>query len=405
MNSFPARVLIVEDDQDVAAVIARFLEDGSYQACLAADGVEALERLRTTPCDLVILDRILPDTTGDQLCQAIKAQAEHTFLPVLMLTVRRTLVDRVTGLDAGADDYLPKPFHPDELLARIRALLRIRAAELERAAAHDALNRQHEALQQAYDQLQAAQAQLIYTSKLKALGELVAGVAHEINNPLAVILGNAELLDGLTNEADRSAVEQIINSGQRARRVVQSLIQFARQGAMRPGWHLLPDLVDRLLDLTGAGLRARGIALQVEYAPLLPPLYVDAQEMQRVLLSMLQNATYALTDRPDPQITLRAGMLTLPVGDPPVFPEVASYDFTGAGEAMVIDISDNGTGIDPAIADRLFEPFVTTKPGGVGVGLGLAIAYGIVKQHSGWILVSSKPNQGATFRIVLPKNG
>src|SRR5581483_10751606 len=169
MNRTPT-VLVVEDDIHISKLIAVLLGEAYYQARTANTAQRALELFAQLEPDLVILDWMLPDMPGDQLCRVIKERSQATFVPVLMLTARSTLADRVAGLDAGADDYVTKPFHNDELLARARALLRIRAAEVARAEAMDTLAQRHSELQHAYEQLRSTQAQLVQTSKLAALG-------------------------------------------------------------------------------------------------------------------------------------------------------------------------------------------------------------------------------------------
>ena len=396
-------VLIVEDDPHLSQLIAELLQDAGYTVSMASTGATALARLEAEPLDLVILDWMLPDMAGDQLCRTIKARCSETFLPILMLTARSALADRIAGLEAGADDYLTKPFHADELLARARALLRIRTAELERSAARAELARQRDELQEAYNKLRATQAQLLQTSKLAALGELVAGVAHELNNPLAIILGNAELLPELADPDYRRAVEQIIAGAQRARRVVQSLTTFARHGPLEEHWYDPRDLIERALDLRRAALHAAGIALDVRYAPDLPLLWVDGPQIQQVLLNLVLNAEQALAGRPDPRIAIRVFTSAMPVGAPPLLPDATVAAGPVSGErAVVFDVADNGPGVDESIRSRVFEPFVTTKPVGQGAGLSLAISYGIVARHHGSLQFSSEPGHGTTFRVALP---
>lgn len=396
-------VLVVEDDPSLASLIAELLEEAECTIHTTGTGAEALALVDTGMLDLVILDWMLPDMPGDQLCRTIKARGENTFLPVLMLTARSTLADRIAGLEAGADDYLTKPFHADELLARVRALLRIRVAEVERSEALAALARQHGELQNAYNQLRATQAQLLQTYKLAALGELVAGVAHELNNPLAIILGNAEMLPELADAEDRRAVAQIIAGAERARRVVQSLAMFGRHGRIEEDWHNPCELVERALDLRRAALRTGGIVLEIMCDGDPPLLWVDGPQLQHVLLNLLLNAEQALADRPNPQIVVRVFTSGLPVGAPPVLPFGEPAHEPGQGErAVVIDVADNGPGLSERIRDRVFEPFVTTKPVGQSTGLSLAISYGIVAQHGGNMQFSSETGRGTTFRITLP---
>jgi two-component system NtrC family sensor kinase len=402
MSHLPT-VLIVEDDIHISKLIAVLLEEAGYQAIRAGSAADALDRVEHDRLDLVVLDWMLPDMPGDQVCRVIKQRSDGIFLPVLMLTARAELADRVAGLEAGADDYLTKPFHGDELLARARALLRIRAAEQARAETIAELERRHAELTAAYDQLRSTQAQLVQTSKLAALGELVAGVAHELNNPLAIILGNAELLPTMPDEDDRRAVRQIIDAAQRGRRVIQSLVTFARHGQVDADWHNPRDLVERVLDLKRGAFQTGEITLEVRYQPDLPMLWGDGPQLQQVLLGLLNNAEQALVGRERPCIVIQVSAGGRPIGPPALLPEVAPPPGAANGAKLVVfEIADDGPGIAPAVLERLFEPYVTTRPLGQGSGMSLAIAYAIVQQHGGTLEVATEASRGTTFRMALP---
>ena len=397
-------ILIVEDDVTVAYTIQAVLEDAEYQTYEANTIEAALHVVATQPIDLIVLDRNLPDGRGDQLCQQIKARPDAAFLPILMLTAQSAVADRVTGLQAGADDYLTKPFDIDELLARVRALLRIRRAEVERLQALDELQQQHEALKTTFEQLRAAQAQLVHTSKLAALGSLVAGVTHELNNPLAIILGNAELLKFAVEGEDALSVEHIIDATQRARRVVQSLATFARQGPAQKDWYEPNDLIERVLDVRRATLEREGIAIEVSSCPDTPMLCVNRQQFQLALLNLLLNAEHVLAGRPNPRIELHVHYTSPPIMPPPLLPDrpLCAVAQASGKHMLIIDVMDNGPGIDDSIRDHLFEPFVTTNPQGQWIGLGLSSTYGFVTQHGGTLSVSTERDRGTTFRIALP---
>jgi len=401
MNLIPT-VLVVEDDIHISKLIAVLMAEANYHALTASSANQALELIAQSEPDLVILDWMLPDMLGDELCRVIKARSAAVFLPVLMLTARSTMADRIAGFNAGADDYVTKPFHNDELLARARALLRIRAAELAQAATLLELEQQHQELKTAYEQLRSTQAQLVQTSKLAALGELVAGVAHELNNPLAIVLGNAELLANLDNEEDRRSVQQIIDATHRSRRVLQSLVTFARHDRVEADWHHPSDLLDRVLDLKRSRFETGEIALDVYCEPDLPMVWADAPQIQQVLLNLLINAEQALAGRPNPRIVVRLYRSTAPIDPPTVLPDLIDNRRAAGEDLVIFDIADNGPGLQPQVIERLFEPFVTTRPVGQGIGMGLAISYAIMSQHRGTIQVASVPGQGATFRVAVP---
>jgi signal transduction histidine kinase len=395
--------LVVEDEPHIAILIGMLLEEAGYGVTTAGSGAAALAHIEAGQPDLVILDWMLPDVQGVRLCRKLKAQHGDTFLPILMLTARGEPADRVAGLDAGADDYLTKPFDTEELLARVRALIRIRAAEVERSNALAALGRQHAELQAAYDQLRTTQVQLVQSSKLAALGSLVAGVAHELNNPLAIILGNAELLPAPPDEEDRRALAQIIAGARRARRIVRSLATFAQHGGMKQTWQLPKKLVERVMDVRREALRAAGITIDVDCEPDLPALWVDGPQLQQALLNLLLNAELALAGHSDPRIVIRIFLGHTGQNAPPLLPARETAPTQPDGDAaIVIDVADNGVGLPHEVQERLFEPFVTTRPVGQGAGLGLATAYGIVAQHGGTMYATSAPGHGTTFRIVLP---
>jgi signal transduction histidine kinase len=232
-------------------------------------------------------------------------------------------------------------------------------------------------------ELRETQTQLLQAGKLAAIGQLVAGVAHELNNPLAVVMGQANLLT--LQSADPMVLrrtEKILESSKRAARIIRELATFARPQPATIGGVDLPQVVERALALRRQALHVRGIGLTYHPEPAAPAIRADEVQLQQVILNLLLNAEYAAAEgaRP-PHITVR---------------------LSADGDGVRFAISDSGPGITADVLPRIFEPFFTTKPVGQGTGLGLSICYRIVEAHGGRIWAESPPGEGATFTIVLP---
>lgn len=243
----------------------------------------------------------------------------------------------------------------------------------------------------AMNQLKSTQAQLLQAEKLSAIGQLVAGVAHELNNPLTSVIGYAQLLEEeLSDESmARSPGEiardlrRIAEESERAARIVRNLLAFARrQGAERAPQDLA-DICERVLALRRYEFRLSGIALDRRFMPGLPKVLADGGQLQQVLLNLILNAEHAMRGEAQRQLVIGA------------------HHDVDAG-AVELFVTDSGHGIDPANLSRVFDPFFTTREVGQGTGLGLSICYGIVRDHGGQITVESTPGTGTTFRIALP---
>jgi signal transduction histidine kinase len=226
------------------------------------------------------------------------------------------------------------------------------------------------------------------SEKLAAIGELVAGVAHELNNPLAGISTFAQLLleDRLT-EAQVESVRTIKLEADRAASVIRDLLTFARKTGPR---HVLVDLnavVQQTVRLRGYALQSAGIEVEFDLDPALPSTTGDDQKLQQVLLNLLVNAEYAMRGSEIRRLMLRSALGTAEQGN---------------RDRLVVEVADTGVGMTPDVCKHIFEPFFTTKPVGVGTGLGLSVSYGIVSAHGGTLDVRSEPGKGATFTLTLP---
>ncbi|MGH7390248.1 MAG: sensor histidine kinase [Candidatus Rokuibacteriota bacterium] len=237
--------------------------------------------------------------------------------------------------------------------------------------------------QRQLEELRRAQAQLLHAEKLSAVGELASGVAHEINNPLTTILGQAHLLladtDVKVNVRDRMRI--IADETSRAARIVQNLLMFARHYTPERRPCSLADQVRRVLELKIYQLQQDDIAVETDFAPC-PPVYADQNQIQQVLLNLVQNAHHAMSRQESPRV------LTIRV--------------YAAGDHGRVEVLDTGHGIPPEVLPKVFDPFFTTKPPGKGSGLGLSVSYGIVVEHRGRLTAANRPEGGATFVVELP---
>jgi signal transduction histidine kinase len=247
--------------------------------------------------------------------------------------------------------------------------------------------------------LQNTQAQLVQAAKLSAVGQLVSGVAHELNNPLSVVIGHGQLMLSRNPPPEiRRPIELIVAQGDRMSKIVQGLLLFSRQRATARGAVNLPEIIEQTLFLRATQLRLSGIEVRAEHPPDLPPSDGDAHQLQQVILNLVLNAEQAMlqgrADRPAVHAVDSGGTgdrLTVRTG----------YHVADGAEWVRMEVEDNGPGIAADVLPRIFEPFFTTKAVGQGTGLGLSVSYGIVEQHGGRLTAESRPGR-TVFSVLLP---
>lgn len=290
----------------------------------------------------------------------------------------------------------------EEDLALLQSLATSAATAIENAQLY-------EAQAQTIKRLAETQSQLVQSAKLAAVGELAAGIAHEINNPLTTIIALTSLLADTTNpstEVERYEDLQMINSeSRRARDIVRSLLDFARADAPKRQPANLNQLIEEAILLVYTHSLSQTIELEKQLAPL-PDMLLDVNQIKQVIVNLLNNAVQAMADSRQRLAKLRistevrpAGYLLSKAGDPlngEKLPAMVDRP------VVICKISDTGQGIPPEYLDKIFDPFFTTKEVGQGTGLGLSISYGIIRKHGGEITVTSQLNQGSTFQLVLP---
>jgi len=369
------RLLIVEDSEDDAALLVRELQRGGLEPLWErVDTAQAMaDALDRVSWDVVISDHGMPHFSAP----AAMAMLRERYLDVPFIIVSGTMGEEaaVEAMRVGAQDYILKG-----KLAKLSPAVARELRDLEIRRAHA---RSEENLRQTREPLDHATEQLMQAEKLTALGDLVAGVAHEINNPLSGVLGFTQLIlrEDLAPEV-RRRLETVCAEAERAAKIVKNLLTFARKQPPEKKHLGLNGIIEKTLELKAYHFRVNQILVETDLAADLPKTMVDFHQVQQVILNLLNNAEHALLE------TGRQGTVRITTGC--------------ARDMIEMRVSDTGPGIAPEIQRRIFEPFFTTKREGKGTGLGLSLCYGIIQEHGGTFDLESEPGNGATFIVRLP---
>jgi signal transduction histidine kinase len=412
-------IVVADDNPDMRRLLGHLLGK-EFRVRMAHNGREALELVRERPPALVVTDVMMPEMSGTELCREIKTAPETSGVPVMLVTSRAERSMKIQGLELGADDYVIKPFHARELLARVRSLVRLRLLR-------DALEEHNVDLQaanlraeSALTELKETQVQLVQRERLVVAGELAAGIAHEANNPLNFAANaNRALMEnmvsiedvvreifGLESSSDASALAslekvrrlcserdfdasaetlreltEIIGEGlERTARLVGDLRVFAGPASARSETLDVRAAFDSTLHLMGYSLRESGIEVAVEADDDLPLLIGDPRTLNQVFLNLLKNARDAMKGC---QGAIRVKLFA-------------------DDEVLFVRIRDEGPGVPEAMRQSLFDPFCTTKGPGEGSGLGLSISRSILHAQGGELSLLETSDQGSTFELRLP---
>ena len=349
------RVLVVEDDPEIRGFVSSVLMT-EYRVLEAVNGDEGRQRAIKERPDLIVSDVMMPVMSGLQMLAALRELPETADIPVILLTARQEISEKVEGLSTGANDYLGKPFSPRELLARIEAQLRLREAAV-RAAENE---------------------------RLAATGLLTSGFAHEVRNPLNGLMNamlplkEAVLGEKVDPETARAMLEVIEECGTRIRYLAESLLAFVRSND-RPVAVNLDTLLDSTLNVLAWKVPS-GVTIEKDYRCNLPVMG-DPGSLNQVWVNLLDNALRAVGERGRLKVTTEL-----------------------QGETAVVSVVDSGVGIKQEDMDRLFQPFFSPRAAGEGTGLGLALCRRIILRHGGSINVSSEYGKGTKVEVRLPLN-
>jgi signal transduction histidine kinase len=287
------------------------------------------------------------------------------------------LQGKVIGVLLVSDDRPERTFRPEDL-----QLLEFFAAQ---AAVFIRNARLYQEIQDRMEAQRQAEMQLVRSARLAAVGEMAAGVAHELNNPLTTVAGFIELvLDELPEESPhRNDLELVLRESRRARGVVRRLLDFSRPSDNLRIRTDINELVSEVLTLVQHLVRTNGVELHFQFEDELTWIRVDPNQIKQVLLNLVHNALQAMP---------RGGTLAVQTAN--VVRNQLNW--------VIVAVRDSGTGIKPEFLERIFEPFFTTRPVGSGTGLGLSVSYGIIMEHGGFIEVESVPDEGSCFTVWLP---
>jgi len=427
-----ARVLVVDDDPILRTQLKHLASKFVSEVEVASGGAEGLALWRQWKPDVVVTDIFMPGMNGLEMSESIKA--EDADAQIIVITSDKDSGTLLHALSIGVDRYITKPVDMHLLIDAVNKCVRDRQQTEELrltrhvAALTDALQKQLEERKRAeeallkekneqkvlIERLEEAHNQLLQSEKMASIGQLAAGVAHEINNPVGYVSSNLgalqnyvrnllqlisayedceeelpaqrrESLNALKREIDidflREDIRELMAESQgglqRVKRIVQDLKDFSHVSDSEIQWSNLESGLESTLNVVWNELKYKAEVVK-DYGNI-PEVECIPSQLNQVFMNLLVNAAQAIRDH---------GVITL---------RTRHVD-----ESVCIEIADNGSGIPPEIINRIFDPFFTTKPVGTGTGLGLSITHGIIRKHKGRIEVDSEPGKGTSFRIYVP---
>ncbi len=425
------RILLVDDTPTNLKVLSEAVRDQGWTTLIATDGESAIEQAEYAMPSLILLDVMMPGIDGFETCVRLKKNSATANIPIIFMTALSDAVNKVKGLELGAVDYITKPFQQEEVLARVKLHLRLyqlsQSLEVQNNQLEARVAQRTQEVEQSMKQMQDMQLQLIQSEKLSSLGELMAGLAHEINNPVNYLTGNLDYAKKYVNDmiehlalyqqgSDAETIEahaqqvdlafllrdlpSMINSMNLGIHRIEEISVSLRTFARSDQDNKIRCDIHQGLDSAALILRHRLKANQFRPEIQIVKQYGDLPEidcflgqLNQVFMNLLANAIDALdegnVDRSFAEIIANPNQITIKT--------------RVEGDWIYVRIGDNGCGMSEAVKTKIFDYLYTTKPVGKGTGIGLALVSQIVREsHEGTIEVQSQRGMGSEFILGLP---
>ncbi len=435
-------ILVIDDSPTNLEVLYTTLSDAGYEVLVEMDGFSGIEQAQNNPPDLILLDIMMPKLDGYEACRKLQSNPITKDIPIIFMTALSDTLEKVKGFQMGAVDYITKPFQQEEVIARINVQLKLRRLNLEldhqKQKLEERVAERTAKLSEALEELQQIQLQLVQTEKISSLGQMVAGVAHEVNNPIGFISTNlyhanqyvndlinllklyrekfpepGDEIEGIIESVDLDHISEdlpkLISSmklgSDRIRGIMQSMRTYSRADGKEKKAVDIHEGIETTLMILQHRLKPQtfrpAIHVVKEYGNL-PLIECYPGQLNQVFMNLIANAIDAIDESvPDRDWEGDKGRHLTP--ENVMLVPLICICTTADKENVTIQIGDNGKGMDLSVSDQIFQAFYTTKPEGKGTGLGLSISYQIItEKHAGTLECISSPGKGTEFIIQLP---
>jgi len=400
MDQSEARILIVDDKPENLRLLTAILKEAGYGVRQLRSGKRVMASVLDDPPCLILLDIMMPETDGYEVCRDLKSEERTRGIPVIFISALEDVANKIKGFSVGGVDYITKPFREEEVLVRVNTHLNLRLMQ-NRVEEQNARLR-HEIImrKQAEKECLGFQHRLQQAQKTESLGRMAGAVAHHFNNLLYIVSGNLELIR--ENLPPQSEAEKNLDEAEkaihRATTLGRLMLNYVGQGVNIGSQCDLSREVPRIVPLVEPAI-PDNIRLEVELTSDLPGVNIGPDEVRRIVTNLVENAWESMEGRSG---TIRT--VTGKTSCEQAYLERANWvEGCTPGEYVYIDVIDEGCGMDAEMIDRMFDPFYTTKF--TGRGLGLSTVAGIVRTCGGAVVVSSEPGTGSTVRVLFPTAG